>query len=125
MDKTVTKLTERDIQNALVDLGTPPNILGFTYLTKAIIMVHENPDWIHRTTKTLYPEVANATGSTPARVERAIRHAIEVTWSRGDRELFTTMFGRTIAAYKGKPTNSEFIAMIAMRLEQELDNRDL
>lgn len=120
METVVTKLTERDIQNVLIDLGTPPNLLGFTYLTKAIMMVHENPEYKHQITKSLYPEIAKMTNSTSSRVERALRHAIEVTWSRGDIDLLSKMFGRVVPAHKSNPTNSEFITMLALRLEQGL-----
>lgn len=119
MGLNATKLTERDIQNTLIDLGTPPSLLGFTYLTKAIALTYENPEYRRFITKKLYPEVAKVGNTTPARAERAIRHAIEITWTRGNPEVLATMFGNTVPK-GGKPTNSEFISMVVLRIEQSL-----
>ena len=98
------------------DIGVPAHIKGYQYLREAIIMTVENMDIINAVTKILYPEVAKKFGTTASRVERAIRHAIEVAWDRGDLETLQKYFGYTVSNSKGKPTNSEFIAMIADRL---------
>jgi len=103
------------------EIGVPAHIKGYQYLREAIIITVENMDVINAVTKVLYPEVAQRFGTTPSRVERAIRHAIEVAWDRGDLETLQKFFGYTVSNTKGKPTNSEFIAMIADRLE--LDRR--
>ena len=99
------------------EIGVPAHIKGYQYLREAIILTVENMDVINAVTKVLYPEVAKRFGTTPSRVERAIRHAIEVAWDRGDIETLQKYFGYTVNSAKGKPTNSEFIAMIADRLQ--------
>ena len=98
----------------------PAHIKGYQYLREAIIMTVEDMDVINAVTKVLYPEVARKFGTTASRVERAIRHAIEVAWDRGDVEVLNSYFGYTIHNLRGKPTNSEFIAMIADRLQLQL-----
>ncbi len=98
------------------EIGVPAHIKGYQYLREAIIMTVEDMDIINAVTKILYPEVAKKFGTTASRVERAIRHAIEVAWDRGDLETLQKYFGYTVSNSKGKPTNSEFIAMIADRL---------
>ena len=118
MTQTAIKLNESAIQNTLLDLGIPASLLGFKYLTKAIALVCEDSEYERNVTKMLYPEVAKIEHSTSPRVERAIRHAIEVAWDRGDEETLKAMFGKTISASKGKPTNSEFISTLALRLKQ-------
>ena len=120
-EETNKTLTERDIQSVLINLGTPTNLLGFTYLTKALMLVHKNPEYKHQITKKLYPEVAEMTNTLPHRAERAIRHAIEATWARGDSELLTRMFGKARPSHKDKPTNAEFITTLVLRLEHELE----
>ncbi|MBQ9932968.1 MAG: sporulation initiation factor Spo0A C-terminal domain-containing protein, partial [Ruminiclostridium sp.] len=90
---------------------------GYQYLREAIIMTVEDMEVINAVTKILYPEVARKFGTTASRVERAIRHAIEVAWDRGDLDTLQKYFGFTVSNSKGKPTNSEFIAMIADRLQ--------
>ena len=102
------------------EVGVPAHIKGYQYLREAIIMVVNDIDIINQITKQLYPEIATKYGTTPSRVERAIRHAIEVAWGRGQTEVVESIFGYTISAAKGKPTNSEFIAMIADKLRLEL-----
>ena len=92
-------------------------------MREAIIIAVEDMDVINAVTKVLYPEVAKRFSTTPSRVERAIRHAIEVAWDRGDLETLQKFFGYTVSNAKGKPTNSEFIAMIADRLVLEQKNR--
>ena len=104
------------------EIGVPAHIKGYQYLREAIILTVRNMDVINAVTKVLYPEVAKRFGTTPSRVERAIRHAIEVAWDRGDIETLQKYFGYTVNSAKGKPTNSEFIAMIADRLQLELRN---
>ena len=96
------------------------NIKGYQYLREAIIMVINDIDVINQITKCLYPQIANKFHTTPSRVERAIRHAIEVAWGRGEQKTVENIFGYTISAAKGKPTNSEFIAMISDKLRLEL-----
>ena len=107
------------------EIGVPAHIKGYQYLREAIIIAVGDMDVINAVTKILYPEVAKRFGTTASRVERAIRHAIEVAWDRGDLETLQKYFGYTVSNAKGKPTNSEFIAMIADRLvlEQRKDRR--
>ena len=95
------------------EIGVPAHIKGYQYLREAIILTIKDMDMINAVTKVLYPEVAKRYDTTPSRVERAIRHAIEVAWDRGDIEVLQKYFGYTVSNIKGKPTNSEFIAMIA------------
>ena len=104
------------VTSIIHDIGVPAHIKGYQYLREAIIMTVEDMDVINAVTKILYPEVAKKFGTTASRVERAIRHAIEVAWDRGDLETLQKYFGYTVSNSKGKPTNSEFIAMIADRL---------
>jgi len=108
------------VTNVIHEVGVPAHIKGYQYLREAIMMVVNNIDIINQITKQLYPEIASKYNTTPSRVERAIRHAIEVAWGRGQSETVENIFGYTISAAKGKPTNSEFIAMIADKLRLEL-----
>ena len=108
------------VTNVIHEVGVPAHIKGYQYLREAIMMVVNNIDIINQITKQLYPDIANKYHTTPSRVERAIRHAIEVAWTRGQTETVENIFGYTISAAKGKPTNSEFIAMIADKLRLEL-----
>ena len=108
------------VTNVIHEVGVPAHIKGYQYLREAIMMVVNNIDIINQITKQLYPDIANKYATTPSRVERAIRHAIEVAWTRGQTETVENIFGYTISAAKGKPTNSEFIAMIADKLRLEL-----
>ena len=108
------------VTNVIHEVGVPAHIKGYQYLREAIMMVVNNIDIINQITKQLYPDIANKYNTTPSRVERAIRHAIEVAWGRGQTETVENIFGYTISAAKGKPTNSEFIAMIADKLRLEL-----
>jgi len=105
------------------EIGVPAHIKGYQYLREAIMIAVEDMDVINAVTKVLYPEVAKHFGTTPSRVERAIRHAIEVAWDRGDLETLQKYFGYTVNSAKGKPTNSEFIAMIADRLSLQRKQR--
>lgn len=108
------------VTNIIHEVGVPAHIKGYQYLREAIIMVVNDIDVINQITKSLYPKIAYKFSTTPSRVERAIRHAIEVAWGRGDQKTVENIFGYTISAAKGKPTNSEFIAMIADKLRLEL-----
>lgn len=108
------------VTNIIHEVGVPAHIKGYQYLREAIIMVVNDIDVINQITKSLYPKIAVKFNTTPSRVERAIRHAIEVAWGRGQQEAVENIFGYTISASKGKPTNSEFIAMIADKLRLEL-----
>ena len=104
---------EAVVTDIIHEIGVPAHIKGYQYLREAIILTIKDMDMINAVTKVLYPEVAKKFGTTPSRVERAIRHAIEVAWDRGDIEVLQKFFGYTVSNIKGKPTNSEFIAMIA------------
>ena len=108
------------VTNIIHGVGVPAHIKGYQYLREAIIMVVNDIEVINQITKSLYPQIAQKFGTTPSRVERAIRHAIEVAWGRGEVDLMENIFGYTVSASKGKPTNSEFIAMIADKLRLEL-----
>ncbi len=108
------------VTNIIHEVGVPAHIKGYQYLREAIIMVVNDIDVINQITKQLYPEIAKKYSTTPSRVERAIRHAIEVAWGRGQSDTVERIFGYTVSAAKGKPTNSEFIAMIADKLRLEL-----
>ena len=107
---------EARISRILHNIGIPAHIKGYGYLRKAIMLTVEDQDIINYVTKTLYPAVAKSFGTTTSRVERAIRHAIEVAWERGDVDTLNGYFGYTISRQRGKPTNSEFIAMIADKI---------
>ena len=106
---------ERRVTAIIHDIGVPAHIKGYQYLREAIGLAVADMDVINAVTKVLYPAVAKKYGTTASRVERAIRHAIEVAWDRGDLETLQKYFGYTVSNAKGKPTNSEFIAMIADR----------
>ena len=107
---------ETVVTDIIHEIGVPAHIKGYQYLREAIILTIRDMDMINAVTKVLYPEVARKFSTTPSRVERAIRHAIEVAWDRGDIEVLQKFFGYTVSNIKGKPTNSEFIAMIADHL---------
>ena len=111
------------VTSIIHEIGVPAHIKGYQYLREAIMIAVEDMDVINAVTKVLYPEVARRFSTTPSRVERAIRHAIEVAWDRGDLETLQRFFGYTVNSTKGKPTNSEFIAMIADRLVLERRRR--
>ena len=112
---------ERTVTEILHQIGVPAHIKGYQFLRDAILMTMEDGEYINSVTKRLYPEIAKHNGTTASRVERAIRHAIEVAWDRGDVDTLNSYFGYTIHNLRGKPTNSEFIAMIAdkMRLDKK------
>ena len=107
---------EQDVTDMIHEIGVPAHIKGYQYLRDAIMMSVEDPSMISSITKILYPTIAKRFQTTPSRVERAIRHAIEVAWSRGRMETLDGLFGFTIDTGKGKPTNSEFIALIADKI---------
>ncbi len=108
------------VTNVIHEVGVPAHIKGYQYLREAIMMVVNDIEVINQITKQLYPDIAKKFNTTPSRVERAIRHAIEVAWGRGQTEVVESIFGYTVSASKGKPTNSEFIAMISDKLRLEL-----
>lgn len=114
---------EAQVTKIIHQIGVPAHIKGYQYLRTAIIMTINNNDIINSVTKILYPTVAKQYGTTSSRVERAIRHAIEVAWDRGDLDVLNSFFGYTVQNSRGKPTNSEFIAMIADNLR--LKNKNL
>ena len=111
---------ELRVTNIIHEIGVPAHIKGYQYLRTAILLAVRDREAVGAITKVLYPSVARAFATTPSRVERAIRHAIEVAWDRGDLETLQGFFGYTVSHIKGKPTNSEFIAMIADRLRLQL-----
>ncbi|MBQ8027256.1 MAG: sporulation transcription factor Spo0A, partial [Clostridia bacterium] len=111
---------EMRITQTLHQIGVPAHIKGYQYLREAIMMSIEDPESINAVTKLLYPGVAKKYATTSSRVERAIRHAIEVAWDRGDVEVLNSYFGYTIQSQRGKPTNSEFVAMIADKFRLQL-----
>ena len=111
---------ETMVTNIIHEIGVPAHIKGYQYLREAIIIAVEDMDVINAITKILYPQVAKTFQTTPSRVERAIRHAIEVAWDRGDLDTLQRFFGYTVSNTKGKPTNSEFIALIADKLQLQL-----
>ena len=120
-DKKLSYNLEKDVTDMIHEIGVPAHIKGYQYLREAIMMSVEEPDMLGSITKVLYPTIARKNQTTSSRVERAIRHAIEVAWNRGRMETLDAMFGYTINTGKGKPTNSEFIALIADKIR--LQNR--
>lgn len=110
---------EANITNIIHEIGVPAHIKGYMYLREAITMVYNDIELLGSITKVLYPDIAKKYNTTASRVERAIRHAIEVAWSRGNIESISALFGYTVNVSKAKPTNSEFIAMVADRLRLE------
>ena len=115
---------ESMVTNIIHEIGVPAHIKGYQYLREAIIIAVNDMDVINAITKVLYPQVAKTFGTTPSRVERAIRHAIEVAWDRGDLDTLQRFFGYTVSNTKGKPTNSEFIALIADKLQLQLKSAE-
>ena len=114
---------ETNITSIMHDIGVPAHIKGYLYLREAITMVYHDIELLGSITKILYPDIAKKFNTTASRVERAIRHAIEVAWNRGNIDSITELFGYTINVSKAKPTNSEFIAMVAdkLRLEHKVE----
>lgn len=118
-DSLINNDLEIDITNMIHELGVPAHIKGYQFLRDAIILVVNKPELLSAVTKELYPTIAMMNDTTSSRVERAIRHAIELAWNRGKIETLEALFGYTIKNDKGKPTNSEFIAIIADKLRLE------
>ncbi len=120
-DELVRYNLESNVTNIIHEIGVPAHIKGYQYLRDAILMSVDDQEMLNSITKILYPSIAKQHDTTPSRVERAIRHAIEVAWSRGKVDTIDELFGYTVNNGKGKPTNSEFVAMIAdkIRLEQK------
>ena len=112
----VARDLEKDVTDMIHEIGVPAHIKGYQYLREAIMMSVEDVEMLGSITKVLYPTIAKKYQTTPSRVERAIRHAIEVAWSRGRMETLDALFGYTINTGKGKPTNSEFNALIADKI---------
>lgn len=123
-DVKVPTVPEKDLEaivtDAMHELGVPAHIKGYHYIRTAIMMAVENMDVLNFITKQLYPTIAKRYSTTSSRVERAIRHSIEVAWNRGKPETMDEIFGYTIHTGKGKPTNSEFIAMVADRIRLKI-----
>ena len=115
-----TKELEIVISDIMRQIGVPAHIKGYQYLRDAIMMSVDDSEMLNSITKILYPSIAKQHKTTASRVERAIRHAIEVAWDRGDLETLQKFFGYTVSNIKGKPTNSEFIAMIADKIRLEM-----
>lgn len=118
--KPVSADPEYLIRQILLELGAPDHLVGHPYVVQAILLVVENRTYINNITFGLYPQLAADFDTTAARVERAIRHLIEVTWTRGDLDVLEKYFGNTISASKCKPTNGEFIARIANVVKQRM-----
>ena len=114
---------EEDVTDIIHEVGVPAHIKGYQYLREAIIMCVNNMDMLNSITKILYPGIAKKFQTTPSRVERAIRHAIEVAWSRGKMDTLDDLFGYTISNGKGKPTNSEFIALITDKIRLQMKSK--
>ena len=114
---------ESDVTNIIHEIGVPAHIKGYQYLRDAIMMSVDDSEMLNSITKILYPSIAKQHGTTPSRVERAIRHAIEVAWSRGKMDTLDDLFGYTISNGKGKPTNSEFIALITDKIRLQMKNK--
>ncbi len=117
--KLLERNLEMDVTNVIHEIGVPAHIKGYQYLRDAIIMSVNDMEMLNSITKILYPTIAKKHQTTPSRVERAIRHAIEVAWSRGKLDAIDDLFGYTVNSGKGKPTNSEFIALIADKIRLE------
>ena len=113
---------EKDVTDMIHEIGVPAHIKGYQYLREAIMMSVQDVEMLNSITKILYPTIAKKFQTTSSRVERAIRHAIEVAWNRGKMETLDAMFGYTINTGKGKPTNSEFIALIADKIRLQYRN---
>lgn len=113
---------EADTTSLIHEIGVPAHIKGYQYLREAIMMSVQDMEMLNSITKVLYPTIAKKYQTTASRVERAIRHAIEVAWSRGKMDTIDELFGYTVNGGKGKPTNSEFIALVADRIRLEYNN---
>lgn len=120
--RTPVRDLEKDVTDMIHEIGVPAHIKGYQYLREAIMMSVKDVEMLNSITKILYPTIAKKFQTTSSRVERAIRHAIEVAWNRGKMETLDAMFGYTINTGKGKPTNSEFIALIADKIRLQYRN---
>ena len=116
---------EERVTEVVHELGIPAHIKGYKYVRFALVEAVERPEILDAITKELYPTVAKEFRTTSSRVERAIRHAIEVAWDRGDLEVLQGYFGNTVDRFKGKPTNSEFLALISERLRMEFKKQEV
>ena len=126
LDRQPDKTSIESLVTGIIhEIGVPAHIKGYQYLREAIIIAVNDMDVINAITKVLYPQVAKTFQTTPSRVERAIRHAIEVAWDRGDLDTLQRFFGYTVSNTKGKPTNSEFIALIADKLQLQLKSAEV
>lgn len=114
---------EISVTKLLHGLGVPSHIKGYQYIREGVILMYEKPEIVGAITKELYPEIANRFDTTVSRVERAIRHAIEVSWNRGDIELMEEVFGHSVDYDRAKPTNSEFIVTVSDKLRLEFNNQ--
>lgn len=119
----VTGDLERDITNILLEIGVPAHIKGYQYIREGIMIAFYDRNMLHYITKYLYPTIAQKYKTTSSSVERTIRHAIEVAWRRGDLKMLEEVFGNTVCSGKGKPTNSEFMALLTDRLLLEYRSR--
>lgn len=122
IENTYSSMT-MEVTETLLMLGVPVNLLGFEYLRTAILWVVDSPEIVHMMTKAIYPGIAERHNTTAVRAERAIRHAVEVAWDRGNLNVMRYYFGHSVDRRRGKPTNSEFIATIADRLRLESEVR--
>lgn len=122
-ETSAAQTLEEDVTEIIHEVGVPAHIKGYQYLREAIIMSVDNMDMLNSITKILYPGIAKKFDTTPSRVERAIRHAIEVAWSRGKMDTLDELFGYTISNGKGKPTNSEFIALITDKIRLQMKSK--
>ncbi len=123
VEEDALQALHRQVTAVIHEVGVPAHIKGYQYVREAIVITVQDMEVINAVTKVLYPEVARRFNTTPSRVERAVRHAIEVAWDRGDLETLQRYFGYTVSNAKGKPTNSEFIAMIADKIRLEKRKR--
>ncbi len=123
-EPAVKRDLEKDVTDMIHEIGVPAHIKGYQYLREAIMMSVQDVEMLGSITKILYPTIAKKYQTTSSRVERAIRHAIEVAWSRGRMETLDALFGYTINTGKGKPTNSEFIALIADKIRLQYRNQE-
>ena len=118
-EQYIERNLENDVTQVIHEIGIPAHIKGYQFLRDAIMLSIKDPDMLNSITKSLYPTIAEMNRTTSSRVERAIRHAIEVAWTRGEIEVIDSIFGYTVNKMKGKPTNSEFIALIADKIRLE------
>lgn len=115
------KLTADQVTKRLLrDVGIPTHIRGYRYTVTGILLIAERPDIADAITKELYPQIGKVHNTTPSRVERAIRHSIEVAWSRGDLDVLKNYFGNTVSSFEGKPTNSEFLTRMAEAVQEKM-----